>query len=144
MSTLHTHDETVNSTEYNAIEKRKWQVVTIAETGVKFFSKACLSTSYLRLASIFLSFLLVWVSGSLLQINDKDISKIDFLPVAGNMYFRNLFLYQFIVARNQKFPRIKSGYLYIRRETQRIDFASKISARRVTSNCAVKMCSADK
>lgn len=59
MSALQTHDETVNGTEHNAIEKQKWQVVTVAETGVKFISKASLSTSYLRLASIFLSFLLV-------------------------------------------------------------------------------------
>lgn len=81
--------------------KPEWQVVTVAEMEVKFTSKTSLSTGYLRLAFIFLSFLLVWVSGSLLQINDKYTSKIDFLPVVGNMYFRNLFLYQFISVRIQ-------------------------------------------
>lgn len=79
--------------------KPEWQVATETETEVKFTSKSSLSTSYLRLAFIFLSFLLVWVSGSLLQINQKYTSKTNFLPVVGNMYFRNLFLYQFISVR---------------------------------------------
>lgn len=54
---MQTHTEIVN-TAYNAIEK-EWQMVTVAATEAKFISKASLSTSYLRLVAIFLSFLLI-------------------------------------------------------------------------------------
>lgn len=56
---VQTHTEIVN-TAYNAIEK-EWQMVTVAATEAKFISKASLSTSYLRLVAIFLSFLLIWI-----------------------------------------------------------------------------------
>lgn len=73
VSIIQAHAEIVHIWVQCHKKKKEWQTVTVAETEAKFTHKTSLSTSYLRLVTIFLSFLQVWVSRSLLQINDKDV-----------------------------------------------------------------------